>query len=209
MKHILNDLSSDEKNRILEQYNGEKTIDVKNFKRLLESQLGNVKPLINEEVPTQSKKITEGPINLLMNTSETYNTKIGVKELPSCFTELLPPGSMNFNQVGISQDEVDHVVDAFDWPMSQDDINHVLQWAQGNGWPGSWGGNFGEFGDLSERVVKVGGLWYPAVEELRVRYNIDESFEDLGSFLRTHNELLQVRNNFLTAYKKWIDCVNK
>ena len=49
MKHILNDLSSDEKNRILEQYNGEKTIDVKNFKRLLESQLGNVKPLLNEQ----------------------------------------------------------------------------------------------------------------------------------------------------------------
>ncbi len=50
MKHILNDLSSDEKNRILEQYNGEKTIDDKNFKRLLESQLGNVKPLINEDI---------------------------------------------------------------------------------------------------------------------------------------------------------------
>ena len=54
MKHILNDLSSDEKNRILEQYNGEKTIDVKNFKRLLESQLGNVKPLISEQ-PTDSQ----------------------------------------------------------------------------------------------------------------------------------------------------------
>jgi len=56
MKHILNDLSSDEKNRILEQYNGEKTIDVKNFKRLLESQLGNVKPLINEDIDFKKKK---------------------------------------------------------------------------------------------------------------------------------------------------------
>ena len=48
MKHILNDLSSYEKNRILEQYGSQKLVDVKNFKRLAESQLGNVKPLLNE-----------------------------------------------------------------------------------------------------------------------------------------------------------------
>jgi peptidoglycan hydrolase-like protein with peptidoglycan-binding domain len=57
MKHILNDLSSDEKNRILEQYNGEKTIDVKNFKRLLESQLGNVKPLISEQTQKETPEV--------------------------------------------------------------------------------------------------------------------------------------------------------
>jgi hypothetical protein len=49
MKHLLNNLSSEEKNRILEQHNGGKTIDTSNFKRLLESKLGNVKPLINEQ----------------------------------------------------------------------------------------------------------------------------------------------------------------
>lgn len=161
-----------------------------------------------KQMGQQTKKITESPTTLLFNTSETYNTKIGVKVLPNCYAKLLPPGSMNFNQIGISQDEVDHVVDALDWPMDQDDVNHVLQWAQGNGWPGSWGGNFGEFGDLSERVVKVGGLWYPAVEELRVKYNIDESFEDLGSLVKK-SELNDVRKNFLMVYQKWINCVNK
>ena len=48
MKHLLNDMSFREKNSILEQYHGGKSIDTSKFKRLLESQLGNVKPLIVE-----------------------------------------------------------------------------------------------------------------------------------------------------------------
>jgi len=48
MKHILNDLSSMEKNSILEQHKGGKKIDTSRFKSLLESKLGNVKPLVNE-----------------------------------------------------------------------------------------------------------------------------------------------------------------
>ena len=48
MKHILNDLSTIEKNSILEQHKGGKKIDTSRFKSLLESKLGNVKPLVNE-----------------------------------------------------------------------------------------------------------------------------------------------------------------
>jgi hypothetical protein len=49
MKHILNNLSSEEKSRILEQHSGGKSIDGSNFKRLLESKLGNVKVLVEQE----------------------------------------------------------------------------------------------------------------------------------------------------------------
>ena len=49
MKHILNDISQEEKNRILEQHRGGKSIDTTRFKALLESTMGNVKPLITEE----------------------------------------------------------------------------------------------------------------------------------------------------------------
>jgi hypothetical protein len=45
MKHILNNLSQEEKQNILEQHSGGKRIDVSKFKSLLESKLGNVKPL--------------------------------------------------------------------------------------------------------------------------------------------------------------------
>ena len=61
MKHILNNISQEEKNRILEQHSGGKTIDTTKFKNLLESTLGNVKQLVEEEetVPvTSSNKIT-------------------------------------------------------------------------------------------------------------------------------------------------------
>jgi hypothetical protein len=52
MKHLLNDLSSDEKNRIREQYEGGMSVDNSKFKKLLESKLGDVKLLVMEEMVT-------------------------------------------------------------------------------------------------------------------------------------------------------------
>lgn len=48
MKHLLNDMSSEEKNSILEQHTGGKQIDTSRFRSLLESTLGDAKPLVNE-----------------------------------------------------------------------------------------------------------------------------------------------------------------
>ena len=62
MKHILNDIAQEEKNRILEQHSGGMKIDTTKFKSLLESSLGNVKQLVKEEdtVPvTPSNKISK------------------------------------------------------------------------------------------------------------------------------------------------------
>ena len=50
MKHILNDLTKEEKNSILEQYTGGKKIMIENFNKLVNSTLGNSKPLMEEEV---------------------------------------------------------------------------------------------------------------------------------------------------------------
>jgi hypothetical protein len=49
MKHLLNDLSEEEKNRIREQHTGGKKIMIENFNQLLNKKLGEVKPLINEQ----------------------------------------------------------------------------------------------------------------------------------------------------------------
>jgi hypothetical protein len=55
MKHLLNDLSEEEKNRIREQHTGGKKIMIENFNQLLNKKLGEVKPLINEQdVPCQN-----------------------------------------------------------------------------------------------------------------------------------------------------------
>lgn len=48
MKNLLNNLSKEEKNRILEQHSGGIKIMTKNFSRLINSKLGNVKPMLNE-----------------------------------------------------------------------------------------------------------------------------------------------------------------
>jgi hypothetical protein len=50
MKHILNNLSQEEKNSILEQHRGGMKVMTENFNKLLNSKLGDVKPLVNEQV---------------------------------------------------------------------------------------------------------------------------------------------------------------
>ena len=49
MKHIFNNLSEEEKSRILEQHTGGKEFIIENFNKLVENKLGDVKPLVNED----------------------------------------------------------------------------------------------------------------------------------------------------------------
>lgn len=49
MKHILNNLSEEEKNAIREQHTGGMTVMTENFSKLLNSKLGDSKPLVEEE----------------------------------------------------------------------------------------------------------------------------------------------------------------
>ena len=48
MKHILNDLSNEEKNSIREQHTGGMKVMTESFSRLLNAKLGDAKPLVNE-----------------------------------------------------------------------------------------------------------------------------------------------------------------
>ena len=59
MKHLLNNLSEEEKNSIREQHEGGMKINTDRFKKLMESKSGNVKPLINEEPNNENKEISE------------------------------------------------------------------------------------------------------------------------------------------------------
>ena len=49
MKHILNDLSSEERNSILEQHQGGIKIKTENFSKLVNNKLGNSKPFLSEQ----------------------------------------------------------------------------------------------------------------------------------------------------------------
>ena len=64
MKHLLNNLSIEEKNRIREQHEGGMSVNTSKFKKLIESKSGNVKPLIMER-GTQSPAVqTAGKVSL-------------------------------------------------------------------------------------------------------------------------------------------------
>lgn len=74
MKHILNNLSNEEKNRIREQHEGGMSLDTSKFKKLLESTLGDVKPLIMEENCSKLIKIPKSGIKGLEAGGEPQST---------------------------------------------------------------------------------------------------------------------------------------
>jgi len=140
---------------------------------------------------------------LLNDENTTFNTTIGFDDFPRNFSGWGTTG-------GVTPAEVDFFVDALDSPMSSDDPQHVKQWLQGNGFPGE---GSGKRVALKNRVVKENGLWYPAVEALRVKYNLDESFrfmnisETLGSAV-SKPELAEVKKLLLECYEFWISSIN-
>lgn len=48
MKHLLNDLSQEEKNSILEQHSGGKELTIENFQKMVNKKLGDVPTFLNE-----------------------------------------------------------------------------------------------------------------------------------------------------------------
>ena len=68
MKHILNNLSEQEKNAIREQHTGGMKVMTENFHRLLGSKLGDVKPLVNEQVlPGLSSGNSQNGVKMVFN----------------------------------------------------------------------------------------------------------------------------------------------
>lgn len=71
MKHLLNNLSSEEKNRILEQYKNSLLIETKNFKKLINVKSGSVNPLLLEGDPTSYQHPIRRPTAALPVTPTT------------------------------------------------------------------------------------------------------------------------------------------
>jgi hypothetical protein len=56
MKHLLNNMSEQEKNSIRKQHTGGMNVMVENFSKLINSKLGDVKPMLSEQTPFGFKK---------------------------------------------------------------------------------------------------------------------------------------------------------
>jgi hypothetical protein len=56
MKHLLNNLTEEEKSAIREQHTGGMKVMTENFSKLINSKLGDSKPLVNEEVNKEDEE---------------------------------------------------------------------------------------------------------------------------------------------------------
>ena len=160
---------------------------------------------------------TVTPLTLLDNKSTEFNKVIGVKKLPRNFS-LTPT-----NQVGLFPDETNFVIDALDFPILKNAPAsiYLVEWIQGKNQPrrlkayikdipaiANSSGPLANRGALKDRFIHhTDGLWYPAVEDLRVKYNLDESFETLGSSLNS-TEVGEAKYLLLECYKYWISSIN-
>ena len=59
MKHILNNLTKEEKDNILKQHSGGMKVMSENFNRLMGAKHGNVKPLVNEQQDTKTGTVLQ------------------------------------------------------------------------------------------------------------------------------------------------------
>ena len=59
MKHILNNLTEEEKNSIREQHTGGMKVMTENFNKLLNSKLGDSKPLVSESSLDHEQELSD------------------------------------------------------------------------------------------------------------------------------------------------------
>jgi hypothetical protein len=95
MKHILNNILQEDKQRILEQHSGGMVINTSSFKRLLESKLGDIKLLVMEgpsgDTPTVTTNTTPGdPSQSTVDLSTDYVTlKTALATYNSTFQDIM------------------------------------------------------------------------------------------------------------------------
>ena len=66
MKHLLNNMSEEEKNAIREQHTGGMKVMVENFNKLINSKLGDSKPLVAEQFSRfKAESTVEGDMKML------------------------------------------------------------------------------------------------------------------------------------------------
>jgi hypothetical protein len=123
MKHILNDLSNEEKNSIREQHTGGMKVMTENFSRLLNAKLGDAKPLVNEEEIGLSDQSTE---SLDFNPEELNSTlsPLGITLTPEEMSELQPECEAPYS--GPFADVVAKISEKLD-TMSLDGLKNTLK----------------------------------------------------------------------------------
>jgi hypothetical protein len=90
MKHILNDLSEQEKNSIREQHTGGMKVMTEGFSKLINSKLGNSKPLVFEQVEEMDEQAALSP-NVKRLVDDVKNNRLTTSDLTTALMFLKRP----------------------------------------------------------------------------------------------------------------------
>lgn len=83
MKHLLNNLTEEEKNSIRQQHTGGMKVSNEKFSQLVESKLGVVKPILNEQTETPSMDTLVGSTIRLYNSRSQDRLVVGEATIKS------------------------------------------------------------------------------------------------------------------------------
>jgi hypothetical protein len=90
MKHLLNDLTEQEKNSIREQHTGGMKVVTENFSKLINTKSGDVKPLVNEDYSDLEKEFDEFDEDSFSECDELIDTMKFIFKDFMDFLETLP-----------------------------------------------------------------------------------------------------------------------
>jgi hypothetical protein len=88
MKHILNDLSEQEKNSIREQHTGGMKVMTESFSKLINSKLGDVKLMVSEQSPL-NKKLDPKKLEVVTRLRNEIFKKYGCGKQSNTFDSLV------------------------------------------------------------------------------------------------------------------------
>jgi hypothetical protein len=140
MKHILNNLSEEEKNAIREQHTGGMKVMTENFSKLINSKLGDSKPLVNEQVKISQPSnediirfINAVNVNRFKFDSTSSDAKMAFKYKGKPLTYVGPFGSTIFldkNGKRINTQTRDGKIATFN--IGSQDFDKVMSWLETN-----------------------------------------------------------------------------
>lgn len=102
MKHILNNLTNEEKNSIREQHTGGMKVMTENFSKLINSKLGNSKPLFETE--EMSEDMFDRKLSTTDMLKRDINNAISQKIASTKTTNT--PGDWSYDEVEKSLDQI-------------------------------------------------------------------------------------------------------
>ena len=76
MKHILNNLSNEEKNSIREQHTGGKQLNIENFSKLVNNKLGTVKTIVKEKINEYGSPYSQEELEMMRDPEYQKHSKL-------------------------------------------------------------------------------------------------------------------------------------